>query len=155
MKLTGSHQKIASALQKHSDKILKGTMISIDPGSKSPGWALWMCGRLVDSGVIKTKSTHNISERLASISDFLEGLPQADIVIVEKIGMMTGGPKSRKAQAHRFLFWSLGAITAAVRCDTVVEIPQTLWRKYRDKDYIKSDEADAIMLGKTAKELCK
>jgi len=149
MRLVGNHLKIAKQLQKHRELIQKGTMLSIDPGSRSPGWALWMSGRKIDSGTIATKG--NISERLAQISDYIEGLPQADIVVIEKIGMIAKGT----AQAHRYLFWSLGAIAGAARCKVLVEVPQNLWIKYRTKDYVKGDEADAIMIGKAAKEITK
>lgn len=150
--LNGNHQKIAKELQKYHKEILTGTMLSIDPGSTSPGWALWKLGRLVDSGVIKTKSTHKISERLATIHDFMEGLPQADFVAIEKIGMIRG---KGRAQAHRYLFWSLGAITAATRTKSLVEIPQSMWFKFRDRTYTKGDEADAILIGRTAIAITK
>ena len=150
MKLTGSHIKIASELLKHQDKIQKGTMLSIDPGSTSPGWALWMLGRLVDSGSFQAKG--GIAERLAQIHDFIEGLPTPDILIIEKIGMIRGGGK---AQAHRYLFWSLGSLAGATRAKVLIEIPQNLWSKFRDRTYTKSDEEDAIMLGRCAIELTR
>lgn len=145
--LNGNHQKIAKELQKFHKEILTGTMLSIDPGSTSPGWALWKLGRLVDSGVIKTKSTHKIAERLAVIHDYLESLPQADVVLIEKIGQSRG---NGKIQSHRYLLWSIGAIAGALRCKNTIEIPQTLWFKFRDKDWTKGDEEDSIAIGRTA-----
>ena len=150
--LTGSHIKIAQEILKSQKEILTGTMLSIDPGSTSPGWALWMSGNLVTSGVIKTKSTHKIAERLATIHEFIEGLPQADFLAIEKIGMIRGGGK---AQAHRYLFWSLGAITAASRTKKIVEIPQNMWFKFRGREYTKGDEEDSILIGRTALEVAK
>lgn len=150
--LNGNHQKIAKELQKYHKEILTGTMIAIDPGSRSPGWSLWKLGRLVDSGVIKTKSTHKISERLATIHDFLESLPQADVALIEKIGQSRG---NGKIQSHRYLLWSIGLIAGALRCKNTIEIPQSMWFKFRDRTYTKGDEADAILIGRTAIAITK
>ena len=150
--LTGSHIKIAQEILKSQKEVLTGTMIAIDPGSRSPGWSLWKLGRLVDSGVIKTKSTHKISERLATIHDFLESLPQADVALIEKIGQSRG---NGKIQSHRYLLWSIGAIAGALRCKNTIEIPQNMWFKFRGREYSKGDEADAILIGRTAIEVAK
>lgn len=149
--LTGNHIKIAKKIQKNRDLIINKTFISIDPGSTSPGWALWKLGKLVDAGEIKPKKTDNISKRLAYIHDYLESLPQADIIIVEKIGIITG----RKAQSHPYLLWSLGAIAGALRCKNMIEMPPSMWQKFRNKNYTKSDREDAIVIGRACIEIAK
>ena len=145
MKLNGAHIKIGEKIQKNRDKILGGTMIAIDPASRSLGYSVWQLGRMTDSGSIEAKG--DIGQRLAYLHDCLEGLPQADVMVIEKIG--------QGRQAHHFLLWSQGAIAAALRAPVTIEIPPSLWRRFRDKDYIKSDLNDAMYIGRTAIALAK
>lgn len=130
--------------------ILNGTVLAVDPSSGSytktngqsyPGYALFKAGKLVDSGIIEMdgKDT-DIWERLRELYDCLhKEFPKPDVLVVEQI---------RGGFAHQYLKWSVAVIATAVRAPVVIEMNVKIWKSYVDTSYLKTDEQDAIWIGK-------
>ena len=141
-KLVGQHKKEAAAILKHKETILDGTFISIDPASKEMGYALFTGGELIENGTAEGKGA--IGPRLYQI---LNNLPDATValVIVEKVRFGTG---------HVYLTWST-SVPIAKYGTAVCEVSTRAWKKNVDDTYEKSDERDALEIGKFAITLCK
>jgi hypothetical protein len=141
--LKGAHLKQANKILKHADKILGGTIISIDPSSKSMGWAVYTNGELVKAGVAKGEGS--IGERLQQIYEMLPNT-EPDLIITELVRSSTG---------HIYLSWSNGTVLARYGPEDVLEISTNLWKKAIDDSYYKSDVMDAKFLGLFAIKLCR
>lgn len=141
-RLVGQHRKEADAILKHKETILDGTFISIDPASKDMGYALFTGGELIENGTAEGRGL--IGPRLYQI---MNNLPEVNValVIVEKVRMGTG---------HAYLTWST-AIPIAKYGTHVCEVSTRAWKKNVDDTYEKSDERDALEIGKFAVTLCK
>jgi len=146
-KLKGKELTTLKEISKIKDKILSGWVVSVDPGSKSAGYAIFYKGRLAASGALDGGEAP-IAGRLKSLfrqlSDLLVDLdvPEVDLVLVEKVRTSTG---------HVYLTWSSGALLAATNAMKAIEITTTQWKKNTDKStYIKSDRQDAEEIGKFA-----
>ena len=139
--------------------ILDGKILCIDPstGSQSsmPGFAWYEKGKLVECGTIEVDYRLNRSLRLYEIARTIrEDFPVPDILIVEYIPPVSyrGGMNSVAVMA---LQKSLGAIIGALPFQNLIEIPTSAWKKYKTEDYVKSDEWDAITIGRCAVEVAK
>lgn len=141
-----THKKIVKELRKHSDIILNGTWIAIDPASRSMGYALIEGGAVSKNGTFVTKKKP-IGERLKDLHSMLDlDLPEVELMVVEFVRTGTG---------HHFLTWSTGLAVGALGAPITIEIPTKLWEKCKDKDYIKSDACDAKYIAKFCIEVCK
>jgi hypothetical protein len=118
-------------------------MLAIDPasgGSSLPGWALYESGRFVSGGVIDLRSRDPINVRLQVLMQRLKlDFKDIDMLALEKI---------RGRQSHEYLKWSVGVTLAS--CDTphYVEVPAAIWRAIRPENYVKTDAADAALIGR-------
>jgi hypothetical protein len=153
-----------------SDKILKGTLLSIDPScisaSSYPGWARFEKGKLKESGVITGISPHaDLYRRLSFIGKWTRtNLPNPDVLVIEQI------PVIRTGRLNTSLIQAVGTFLGSFECDHVLEPLPVVWQKFleqtHDNDYdtakyyrenMKSDEMDAINIGlsiiKIAKQL--
>jgi hypothetical protein len=112
-------------------------MLSIDPASNILGYAVYVGGKLDNSGRIIATPKAPINVRL---HDIVSKLPKVkpDVLVIELVRSSTG---------HVFMVWAVGAIIAHYGVPTI-EIPQRLWRNIQDSEYVKSDETDAIYIGK-------
>jgi hypothetical protein len=140
------HDNVVKHLKDNKNKILKGTMLAVDPSSGSkdsrPGYALFESGKLVESGTVSIDYRQKIDKRLQDLQDKLEDSHfHPDILIIERI---------RGMRSHIYLHWAVGVIVATIRSDLVVEMPTSMWRKYVTNDYIKSDAMDAVSMGVAA-----
>jgi hypothetical protein len=149
-RLVGTHKRQADEIIKLRGKILRGTMVAIDPGSNSLGFSFWVNGVMVHSGSIKAKGT--VGPRLQTLAAQLEqegvacGVGAPDVVVIEFVRSSTG---------HIYLTWAAGVAVAALGAEHTLEVTTGAWRKNVDKTYVKGDERDAIEIGKFAVTLCK
>ena len=140
-----THLQIASKLKSLKDKIENGTMVVIDPSSKSMGYCVTVDGKIDQNGVIKTTKA-TIGERLRDLFEQVSQLPQADVVIIEFVRTGTG---------HQYLVWSVGVAAAAANSSITIEIPTSMWSKYKDSEYYKSDAMDAKYMAKCVLQIIK
>jgi hypothetical protein len=145
-----------------ADIILTGKLLCIDPstGSKSsvPGYAWYEKGKLVESGEILVDIGGDRNTRLSEISRCIrEDFDKPDVLVVEYIPPITykGGGNQMNNISIMALQKAVGAIIGARPVSHFVEIPASSWRKYKPKDYIKSDVADAECIGLCAIGLAK
>lgn len=134
--LVGSHRKSADAIYKLKDKILGGTVIAVDPGSNSLGYAVYTKGLLVESGTVITKGA--IGERLAYMVAKLSEYDTPDVAVTEFVRTGTG---------HVYLTWASGAAMAALGSKNTIEVHTGAWKKLVTQSYVKNDENDAIAIG--------
>lgn len=142
--------KFEKVVRTHAISLIHRTVIAIDPGTKSAGYAVFEEGKLTESGVIKVAQTLPINTRLYQIAKGSPKLP-ADVLIVEDIG--------KGAMAHVYLKFAVGAILATYPYSQVLFCPISIWKAYAKAHGIvdKNDELDAQCMGKAliqwAKEL--
>jgi hypothetical protein len=141
--LSGRDKKHADQIIKHSDKILGGTMLAIDPSSTSMGWALFVHGEVYSAGTAKSEGS--VGERLAEIMGQLPD-ENLDVLVTEFVRSSTG---------HIYLVWSNGAAVAKYGPPVVLEVTTGAWKKLVDKSYVKTDVRDATNIGTFAVQLCK
>ena len=128
--------KIRKFAERYSDLIMSGTVLAIDPASKSAGYAVYKCGVLMDSGTLECDGL--ISQRLNDMFYMIaEKEIKPDILCIETI----------RHNAHLYLRWSCGMLVAAADAEHVVEIPTNQWRVLAPEGYEKTDEGDAKLIG--------
>lgn len=139
--------------------LLDGRVLAIDPsiGSSvsSMGYALYVSGELEDAGIIQVPVTLSNPRKLQEISKVLiEDFNEVDILVVENIAPTRGGPGSRAFinKSWKILHQATGAAIASVRCKETVEVAPMSWKVHAKPidGYVKSDVADAVMIGYTA-----
>lgn len=137
----------------HADIFKTGNILAIDPSSGSyrsqPGYALYVKGKLEDSGIVEIHSGDHISNRLHRLSKALsEEFEKPDILITENIPpFMAGKGDSPFATRNVIsLHQSVGVIMSVWDAPVITVSPRT-WRSYIPEAYIKDDEHDAIMIG--------
>lgn len=141
------------SLQPLRDKILNGTVISIDPssgGSSQPGFAVAQGSELLTSGELDLPRKKNVYERLQLLHTYVMKLtPEPpDVVVVEQI---------IKGAAHIHLLWSVGTIVSAARTPDVIQVPIVAWKAVANatEGYIKGNAMDAELILKTVIRACK
>lgn len=153
--------KTYQAVEKCYREILEGKILAVDPstGSQSsrPGFAWFEQGVLKESGEILVDLKSNRSKRLYEIANTIRTeFPVPDILIVEYIPPIVykkfGAMNNVSLMA---LQKAIGAIIGAHPFEHLLEIPASAWKKYKQPEYIKTDEFDAITLGICAIETAK
>lgn len=145
----GQRMSILKKLAKdNAEGILKGSILAIDPASKSLGYAVTKKGKVVDQGTIQLDARAPINERLKDIVRILQKDGEYSILAVEMI---------RGRMAHVYLTWSVGAVIGSAKAPVLIEIPIPAWKALAkiDPDYTKSDDADAAKLAETLIALAK
>lgn len=128
--------KLRAFAKAHRDLIMGGTILAIDPASKSAGYAIFNCGILQESGALEVEGP--ISQRLNDLFYAIVDLGvEPDIMTVETI----------RKTGHLYLRWSCGTVVAAADATHTVEIPTNQWRTLAPPDYVKSDAGDAELMG--------
>ncbi len=134
----------------HKDLILNGKMLSIDPATRTLGYATTEAGTVTEQGTIEIDPKLPINQRLQSIVRLMQAEKQTyDIVLVEMI---------RGRMAHAYLMFGVGAILGGVDCPIGIEVPICAWKaaaKVLEPDYIKSDANDAAMFARTVITMAK
>lgn len=140
-----------SLIKKYTTELLEGRVLAVDPASGSssmPGWAYYTGGILMESGVIQVKPHLPLNRRLFLIAQVLaKELPKPDVFVIEDIRRIRGVFGGSSVDV---LMKSIGAIMSAVDCERFLEISPLVWKKYVTAEYEKSDENDAIWIGKVA-----
>lgn len=147
--------KVDYQVAKCKSALLEGTVLAIDPSSGSasslPGYALFRCGELIDSGVIDLKVGWELHRRLSQLATTLrEDFEEVDVLVLENIPVTGFG---RSSKAHASLIKAVGAILSSAKYKALVEISPSTWRAYIKRhadeftEYEKSDEWDAIIMG--------
>lgn len=115
----------------------KGSLLAIDPGSRSLGWAWFQGGEYMVSGTYKASNRTAPHERLYQIMEQLQNWANPDVLAIEK--MFKFNPS---------LIWSVGASIVTVKPTQMIEVPIPIWKALVPSTYVKSDETDAIFIGK-------
>jgi len=138
-------------VRKHRDKILKGTMLALDPSCASsasdPGYAIYEKGKLIDKGIIEVqgKGSMDVYQRLQAIrrcmvEEFTDPIDVIAIEDVSKLPYRRGSNNTTKSQ---------GVMLAALDCQIVLEITPVVWQNVsKDFDYEKDDDVDAEYIGR-------
>ena len=115
-----------------------------------PGYAIFKQGTLVESGIIRLKSSDKKNVRLYNLVESIrEEFPVADVVAVENIPPVAYNRKSAMQGWQLVsLQRSVGAIISCFNCP-YIEVAPAAWSKYKFEGYVKSDEHDAICIGLT------
>lgn len=131
--------------------IMNGTVVAIDPSSKSPGFAIFHKGQLECSGVIAIPKTQTIYERLQTLHQKINTIvpDPPDAFLIEQL--------RGQHFSHQFLTWSVGASIAAARTAVCLEVPLNWWKSLAKvtPEYEKSDQSDAEMIGMSVIKWCK
>jgi len=106
------------------------TIIGIDPGTACTGWGIIQKKKLIACGLIKTKPTQAIGQRLNIIHDELAGILkkyQPDFAAVETIYFFKN-PKSvlKVSQALGIIFYTLNKAKISVKEYTPLQVKQNL-----------------------------
>jgi hypothetical protein len=117
--------------------VIGGTLLAVDPGSNSLGWAWYSKGTLIESGEYKAVGSLRPHKRLVQIMDQLAVWISPDVLAIEK--MFRHNPS---------LIWSVGAAIVTTKPESMIEVPVKIWQDFIEDDYHKSDEADACLIGK-------
>lgn len=111
-----------------------------------PGYAVFVGGVLVDSGIIAVPTGRPLNVRLKYIADTLrEKFLSPDVLVLEEI------PPFRN-KAAIVLFQAMGAVMAGVETREMLLVSPLTWHALADEKfgpgiYTKTDEKDAVMLG--------
>ncbi len=129
---------IIRSIEAIASVINTGTLLAIDPASKSLGYALYEAGELTSKGKLVSKK-RQVNERLHDLHKQLKNkFKSIDILAVEKI---------RGSMAHDYLKWSIGVAIVSINSDFMIEVPIQFWKKLREDDYTKDDDNDAELIG--------
>lgn len=133
-------EKFRKAIAPLAYSILKGRVLAVDPGSVCMGWALFDKGELIRSGEVAAHPKNKPHKRVISIvHDLCEETKHAiDVLCIEQ--MFRYNPA---------LIWTVGAVIQAKEPELFVEVPTRIWQARLPNDYVKSDERDAIEIGKS------
>jgi len=143
-------------LQKQAEKSLvpltEGHVLAIDPSSGSrdsmPGYAVFIRGQLVDSGLIEVAKGRELNRKLFIIGETLRNQFEIpDLLVVEHIPPFMRGSGFSKSivSLQRAIGMIIGSIDRPL-----LEVPPITWHKLAPPDYQKTDEKDAIMIGYAA-----
>lgn len=153
--LPGKKTAAYGAIRENCLGLTRGTVLVVDPsiGSQSslPGWAVYGAGDLVDSGVIPMDVTESRPYRLRAVFNKLENLTvawQPSVVVYEEVPVMAHAGRSQVS--HASLLNAVGVTLAATHLPGVgyVGIQPIVWKKRVTAEYVKSDEQDAIEIGR-------
>lgn len=145
-KLTIEMKKFQASLRPHKKAILHGSLLAIDPGSRSLGWARFEAGQLLISGAYEAPTSMPAHKRLVKIADQLSQWTCPNILAIER--MFKFNPS---------LVWSVGMSIVVTRPQDLIEVNVRAWKKFAEEDdgYEKSDEWDAIMIGRCVIETAR
>lgn len=132
--------RLRKQVEVNIDAILDGTFLAIDPASIRVGYAIFQAGVYKESGTIELNDREPINMRLRDLAFTLDKDGKYDLLAIERI---------RGQMAHAYLKFSIGAIMAGVNTPSCIEVPINAWKAVAGKDYKKSDEGDAEMIGLT------
>lgn len=158
VKLPGKTSQIYADINESRRVLLRGSVLAVDPsiGSRSsmPGFAIYKSGILVTSGVLIIDHTESRWMRLKSVYRQLRNLSKEygiDACVYEQVPVSAHGGRSQVS--HASLLMAVGVTIAAVDARAFIGIPPVSWKKFVREDYTKSDEADAVEMGRIVIEM--
>jgi hypothetical protein len=145
--------KIKLAIGRCKGKVLTGTLLAIDPsigsGSSMPGWALFQGGVLMESGIIQLPPFGAKHQRLRRILEVLQNeFEEPDIFAIEHISPST-------TRWNTSLIMARAVMLAAQKWKVVLHVAPRTWRARCPKDYTKTDEGDAIQIGRACIQIAQ
>lgn len=145
--------KTDQSIDNYKHLVLKSYILCVDPstGSSSslPGYAIYESGKLKESGVIQVPLGASKNKRLYEIRRTLqEEFKVPDILVIEHIQSVLFPGSKMNSDSLAGLQRGVGAILSAFNVDNVIEVSPVAWKRIIDEDYKKSDEADAVYMGK-------
>lgn len=149
--------KIEEQINPLKATILNGKILVVDPSSGSkesmPGYAIFENGKFVDSGKIAIEYRQSLQLRLFSLRETLQRdfVPERpDVLVVENIAPFIANTKGTfgATKSVLSLHKAVGVTVSCFNCP-LVEVSPISWRRFIPNGYLKSDEADAIMMGLT------
>lgn len=144
------YDKFYRQVQAARGLILEGSMLAIDPSSRTMGYAFYDSAVLVTSGTLSAPAKMATNDRLIMLHDRIQELVPSppDVMAIEEI---------RGKMAPYQLHWSVGGTITAVRPPVLIEVPINVWKPVsRLTDwYFKDDEIDARMIGHSLIRLVK
>ena len=145
------YKKFMTQLKYNKKNVLEGSMLCVDPGQYG-GWALYKEGKLKKSGSWKAKG-RTFNQRLKSIREHVDKLPEADLVVVELIHVPN---KKTILSSYMKLLKAVGVVVSATKWKYSMEIHPTVWQGELGEEFVKStDQKDAEQLGKAVVQLAR
>lgn len=141
------------SIGRRANLILAGRMLVLDPScgsmSSQPGYAEYINGELIDSGVVEMPVEAQLTRRLYYLGRTLrEQFPEKyDVVVVEDIPILRFSKFGRSLASQVSLHYAVGVIYSAFNCDTFLKVAPATWHSFAPDSYIKSDESDALVMG--------
>lgn len=133
--------------------ILEGTMLSVDPSvgssSSQPGWALYMGGNLVSSGVLEIEVGTPLHYRLQTLAREMRKLYKLydpDVLAFEDIPSQRYG--GGNAEAHASLLKAVGVILSIPGPRGYIRLKPMVWKRLVRDTYVKGDQEDAEEMGR-------
>ena len=137
--------KTMRQVRPNKKNILMGSMLVIDPGSTSLGYAMYQHGSLITSGSIQVKSPF-VQVRLKALAEELRQFPEVDLLVTEYIH----SPNHKTIPTnYTSLLKSIGCIMSNTQWNYCLEIAPILWKDVLGDISIKgkNDEEDAKLIG--------
>lgn len=162
--------KLYGAVKPHAAQLLAGRILAFDPSigswSSQPGYAIFECGQLTDSGVIEMPVGATRSRRLFYLRRILteQFADKFDAVVIEdiptsRVNRRRGGGVYFDAKAQVPLHKAVGVIESCFDAVCLFVHPAT-WRMYASEAHLSmksrgepTDEADARVMGETVLRL--
>lgn len=140
--------------------ILHGIVLSVDPSigshSSQPGFAVYREAQFVTSGTMSIDPEGDRPTRLQELTHQLRKLVREytpDVCAYEDIPPRRYGGGG--ATAHASLLMALGATLAVSGPDRYVRLAPRVWKRLVSSTYRKSDEADAVEMGRITCDMAK
>jgi hypothetical protein len=150
--MLGSKTAAYKQVKEHGQSLIQGRVLSIDPsvgsGNSMPGWALYGASELKSSGTWILNPRWPLEVRLRELANHVADMVvshHVDVLVYEDIPCQLYGFGNAKANSS--LHRAVGAILSA-NVNKHVGISPSSWKKMVGPDYIKSDENDAIEIGR-------
>lgn len=157
--MIGKTTQVYEQASKCTQFLLGGVVIAVDPSigstSSMPGYAVYRAGQLVESGILSVHPGNSVPHRLNQVSVKLRQLYNEyipDVLVYEDIPAQRHGGS---AVSHASLLKAVGAVLSVAGPEYYVGIFPVTWKRLVSPGYVKSDEQDAIELGRIVIELAK
>lgn len=155
--LPGKQTQVYTNIRNACGELVNGVVLVVDPSigstSSMPGWAAYIGGVLQDSGTLQIDLPQATETprwtRLRQVYQQLSRMSAAwkpDVCIYEEVPVSAHSGRSQVS--HASLLNAVGVTMAAIEAPSFVGIPPITWKKFVTADYVKSDEQDAVEMGR-------
>lgn len=160
MKLPGKSSNIYQTIHENRLLLTQGKVLSIDPSvgshSSMPGYAVYKAGVLQESGTLKINPELPTWKKLQELHRLLRNLSklhEIDACIYEQMPVSAHGGRSQVS--HATLLMAVGVTIGAVQARAFIGILPMSWKQHASPGYVKSDEQDAIEIGRIVIEMAQ